>query len=71
MIKKGSSVKGKRCKLFGDFVDTCHLQDLGFTGPSFTSQRASTFERIDRALANDPWLSAFPQCRVLREPCLT
>lgn len=45
--KKSSSVKGNHCKLFGDFVDTCHLQNLGFTGPSFTWHRASTFERID------------------------
>lgn len=50
---------GKRCKLFGDFVNACNLQDIGFIGPAFTWQRGNTHERIDRALASDSWISSF------------
>ncbi|KAG8486672.1 hypothetical protein CXB51_020076 [Gossypium anomalum] len=35
-------------------------QDFGFIGPDFTWQRGNIHERIDRALANDSWISAFP-----------
>lgn len=55
---------GERCNFFGNFVDSCALQDLGFSGPSFTWQRGGTFLRLDRALANDDWMSTFPQCLV-------
>ncbi|KAA3456617.1 hypothetical protein EPI10_003399 [Gossypium australe] len=36
--KRSPSNLGKRCELFGNFVDSCALQDLGFCGPSFTWQ---------------------------------
>ncbi|MBA0735220.1 hypothetical protein Gogos_019084 [Gossypium gossypioides] len=36
--------------------------DLGFISPSFTWQRANTSKILDRALANDSWILAFPQC---------
>lgn len=42
--KKSSFGTGKRCKYFGDFVDSCQLHDLGFTGPSYIWHRAGTFE---------------------------
>lgn len=51
--KKSDRSIGKRCKLFGNFVDSCKLQDLGFIGPSFTWQRGNMQERLDRAMAND------------------
>ncbi|KAL1091224.1 hypothetical protein V6Z11_D07G142400 [Gossypium hirsutum] len=44
---------------FGNFVYSCNLQYLGFIGPSFTWQRGNTYERLDRALANDTWISSF------------
>ncbi|KAA3478521.1 reverse transcriptase [Gossypium australe] len=66
--KKSDRSIGKRCKLYGTFVDNCNLQDLGYIGPSYTWQRGNTFERLDRALANDAWISAFPHPRVHHLP---
>ncbi|XP_012453509.1 uncharacterized protein LOC105775544 [Gossypium raimondii] len=63
--KKSPVSIGKRCDLFGNFVESCELQDLGFNGPTLTWQRGGTFVRLDRALANDAWVSAFPQYSVL------
>ncbi|MBA0845023.1 hypothetical protein Goarm_005853, partial [Gossypium armourianum] len=37
---------------------------LGFNGPAFTWQRGGTFVRLDRALANDAWVSTFPEYSV-------
>lgn len=34
---------------------------MGFNRPTFTWQRGGTFVRLDRALANDAWVSIFPQ----------
>lgn len=51
--KKSIYALGKRCNLFGAFVDSCNLQDLGFVGTSFTWQRGSAMEKLDQALAND------------------
>lgn len=64
MIKKCTHSIRKKIKLLGSFVETCNLQDLGYMGPSFTWQRARIEERLDRALENDYWISAFPQSLV-------
>lgn len=40
--KKSDRSTGKRCKLFGNFVESCNLQDLGFISPAFTWQRGWT-----------------------------
>ncbi|KAA3489594.1 reverse transcriptase [Gossypium australe] len=66
--KKSECTVGKRCKFFGNFVDVCNLQDLGYIGPSFTWQRGSTAERLDRALANDAWFSDYPHSLVYHLP---
>ncbi|KAA3464883.1 reverse transcriptase [Gossypium australe] len=66
--KRSPSTIGKRCKLFGNFVYSCGLQDLGFSGPKFTWQRGGTSVRLDRALANDAWMEAFPQCLMSNLP---
>lgn len=58
--KKSMHSAGKRYNHFSSFVESYQLQDLGFVGPLFTWQRAGTHERLDRALANDAWISAFP-----------
>ncbi|KAA3460139.1 reverse transcriptase [Gossypium australe] len=68
MDKKSDQSTGKRCKLFGNFVDTCNLQDLGYIGPLYTWQRGRTSERLDRALANDAWISTFPHALVYHLP---
>ncbi|KAA3474645.1 reverse transcriptase [Gossypium australe] len=62
--KKSPYTIGKRCNFFGNFVDSCDLQDLGFHGPPFTWQRGETLVRLDRALANDAWMTTFPQSLV-------
>ncbi|KAK5786661.1 hypothetical protein PVK06_041299 [Gossypium arboreum] len=66
--KKSDRSIGKRCNYFGNFVDSCNLQDLGFVGPSFTWQRGNTQERLGRALANDAWILAFSQTLVYHLP---
>ncbi|KAA3479140.1 Retrovirus-related Pol polyprotein LINE-1 [Gossypium australe] len=42
--------------------------DLRFIGPHYTWQRANTSERLDRALANDDWISVFPHSLVYHLP---
>ncbi|KAA3472023.1 reverse transcriptase [Gossypium australe] len=59
--KKSPTTLGKRCDLFGNFVDSCELQDLQFIGPPFTWQRGKILVRLDRALVNDEWMDTFPQ----------
>ncbi|MBA0871043.1 hypothetical protein Goshw_020552 [Gossypium schwendimanii] len=44
------------------------LIDMRYIGPSFTWQRGGTFEILDQALANDAWVTAFPQCLVFQLP---
>ncbi|MBA0646245.1 hypothetical protein Goklo_014222, partial [Gossypium klotzschianum] len=39
---------------------------IRFNGPSFTWQRAGTFERLDRALGNEAWVQAFSNWMVTR-----
>ncbi|KAA3481487.1 reverse transcriptase [Gossypium australe] len=68
--KKSDRSTGKRCKLFGNFVDSCNLQDLGSIGPAFTWQRGNTQERIDRSLANDSWISTFRHTLVYHLPLI-
>lgn len=43
--KKSNQVIGKRCKLFGDFINACNLQDLGFVEPPYTLERGDTLVR--------------------------
>ncbi|KAA3481478.1 Retrovirus-related Pol polyprotein LINE-1 [Gossypium australe] len=62
--KKSPTSIGKRCDFFGNFVDSCDLQDLGFNGPPFTWQRGETLVRLDRALVNDAWMNILPQSLV-------
>ncbi|KAA3467540.1 reverse transcriptase [Gossypium australe] len=66
--KKSDRTIGKRCKFFGNFIDVCNLQDLGFIGTFFTWQRGNTSARLDRALANDAWISEFPHTLVYHLP---
>ncbi|KAL1067721.1 hypothetical protein V6Z11_D12G149600, partial [Gossypium hirsutum] len=62
--KKSHVSAGKRCDFFGNFVEFCELQDLGFNGPAFTWQRGDTFVKLDLALANNAWVFAFPHYSV-------
>lgn len=47
-------------KSFQDFFITNHLFDLGFSRPMFTWRRGTLLVRLDRSLANEPWLTMFP-----------
>lgn len=58
--KKSVHSIDKRCNLFGNFVNSCDIQDLGYVSPTFTWQRGNTLEKLDKALANDSWISSFP-----------
>ncbi|TYI36076.1 hypothetical protein ES332_A03G117300v1 [Gossypium tomentosum] len=62
--KRSSFSVRRRCSLFGDFVRSIELKDMGFRDPSFTWQRGGTFERLDQALANDGWVTSFSNCLV-------
>ncbi|KAK6123881.1 hypothetical protein DH2020_042372 [Rehmannia glutinosa] len=54
---------------FRNTINNCGLTDLGFSGPRFTWTNMqhgdnNIQERLDRALANDVWISQFPYYRV-------
>ncbi|KAL1160928.1 hypothetical protein V6Z11_A07G098000 [Gossypium hirsutum] len=66
--KSGGLSKGKRCPHFGDFVDFSELHDLGFSRPLFTWHRGFLFEKLDRDLGNEAWISNFPNCMVSHLP---
>ena len=51
-------------QLFGDTIDECGFLDMGFKGTLFTwkkkiSNGQTTWERLDRSLANNEWLIQF------------
>lgn len=59
-----------RCNWFVERINRSALIDLGFSGPKYTWKGPllqgfnRIFERLDRALANDSWINAFPDCSV-------
>ncbi|MBA0759043.1 hypothetical protein Gotri_021982, partial [Gossypium trilobum] len=68
--KKGGRRERKRCSAFGNFTEFAKLHDLGFKDLSFTWQRCGVFERLDRAICNDAWISDFPSCSMPHLPRL-
>ncbi|XP_057790784.1 uncharacterized protein LOC131007889 [Salvia miltiorrhiza] len=64
--KKGGNLKAdSRLCAFRDVVDSCGLQDLGFSGDPFTwsnNQRGEDHitERLDRFFGNEAWIECFP-----------
>ncbi|KAA3453419.1 reverse transcriptase [Gossypium australe] len=65
-IKNRSSGKSMGTKE-GNFWATRKI-DLRFIGPSYTWKRGNTSERLDRALANDDWISVFAHSLVYHLP---
>ncbi|PKU62019.1 hypothetical protein MA16_Dca012128 [Dendrobium catenatum] len=49
---------------FNDMINDCNLNDIGFYGNSFTWSRANLFQRPDRFLFNNDWLSHFSTTNV-------
>lgn len=64
--KKGGKLKSSySMELFRDMVAHCRLHDMGFTGNPYTWSNGrrgdeNVMERLDRALATNEWLAAFP-----------
>ncbi|KAJ1686323.1 hypothetical protein LUZ63_017713 [Rhynchospora breviuscula] len=72
--KKGGSTRFKsKNRAFASMVHRASLHDLGYSGPAYTwakHQPAQTLirQRLDRALANAPWVARFRHARVLHLP---
>ncbi|XP_031374122.1 uncharacterized protein LOC116188792 [Punica granatum] len=61
---------------FRDTLEDCSLMDLGSSGPhftwrgqEFTGYEQVVFKRLDRAVCNASWRSAFPEEAVRVLPC--
>ena len=55
---------------FGDALESCQLQDLGYKGYPFTwnnkrPSEANTKIRLDRAVANKDWIGKFQMSKVI------
>ncbi|KAI0511688.1 hypothetical protein KFK09_012320 [Dendrobium nobile] len=44
---------------FNDMILNCNLHDIGFLGNNFTWNRGTMWQRLDRILFNDRWISTF------------
>ncbi|PKU72525.1 hypothetical protein MA16_Dca008580 [Dendrobium catenatum] len=44
---------------FNDMISNCNLHDIGFSGSCFTWNKGTMWQRLDRILFNDQWISAF------------
>lgn len=53
---------------FAHCINSCHLNDLGFKGLSFTWKRGDLRERLDRVLCNQEWQVLFPNSNVTNVP---
>ena len=55
---------------FHEVVDLCEFRDLGYTGARYTKSRhfengESVWARLDRALANEEWMTKFANAKVV------
>ncbi|KAL4326271.1 hypothetical protein GQ457_11G005490 [Hibiscus cannabinus] len=55
----GSERRSGVCPKFNEFLFQSQLHDLGFYGPSFTWERGSLSQRLDRCLCNGVWLDVY------------
>jgi hypothetical protein len=68
--KGGAEASIRKCNLFRDRVDGCHLIDIGAVGSKYTWRGpiyqggCRIYERLDRALCNDIWRLRFPEAIV-------
>lgn len=61
---------------FRDVLDECGFIDLGFMGNKFTWHQnfpdcVTIWERLDRAVGTNEWLSKFPATKVYHLECGT
>lgn len=61
-------------QVFRDILDECGFVDLGFVGNEFTwckndPDGCTSWERLDRAVCNDEWLSYFLASKVVHLEC--
>ncbi|XP_020675110.2 uncharacterized protein LOC110094257 [Dendrobium catenatum] len=49
---------------FNQVISSCNLTDIGFSGSSFTWNRNNMWQRLDRLLFNNDWISKFNMTRV-------
>ncbi|KAI0493588.1 hypothetical protein KFK09_023707 [Dendrobium nobile] len=49
---------------FNDMISNCNLSNIGFSSSSFTWSRAKMWQRLDRILFNNEWISNFPSTQV-------
>jgi hypothetical protein len=63
--KEGGNARPQGCMVaFRDALMDCGLEDLGFTGDIFTWKRGRIRERLDRGVANGPWMTMHPAAGV-------
>ncbi|KAL4319829.1 hypothetical protein GQ457_18G007350 [Hibiscus cannabinus] len=55
----GSERRSGVCPRFNEFLFQSQLHDLGFYGPSFTWERGSLSQRLDRCLCIGAWLDVY------------
>jgi hypothetical protein len=59
--KEGGNPRPQRCmQAFRDCLVDCSLEDMGFSGDSFTWKRGKIRERLDRAVSNGSWTAMHP-----------
>ncbi|PKU61074.1 hypothetical protein MA16_Dca020447 [Dendrobium catenatum] len=44
---------------FNDMIVNCNLHNIGFSGSGFTWNKGTMWQRLDRILFNDQWISTF------------
>lgn len=71
--KGGRELRISNCRACLNFLNTCSLIDLGFSGPPFNwdNGRLGTKciqERLYRALSNPSWLQVYPYTQVTHLP---
>jgi endonuclease/exonuclease/phosphatase family metal-dependent hydrolase len=59
--KEGGNPRPQRCmQAFRDALTDCELEDIGYTGDTFTWKRGRIRERLDRVVGNGAWLTMNP-----------
>ncbi|PKU71097.1 hypothetical protein MA16_Dca011538 [Dendrobium catenatum] len=49
---------------FNDMILSCNLNDIGFSSNGFTWNKGTMWQRLDRILFNDQWISSFQNTHI-------